>query len=219
MLSRASKAAFYACAGPAMDVSSQLYRILRAPRSGHHKVHLGPGQRNYLQGWINVDANVFTGKADVWADLRKPLPFHNTTIDAFYSHHVVEHLPNLASHFAEVARCLKPGGSYRVGVPNGDAAIAMFSAGRSDWFSDFPDSRKSVGGRLENFIFCRGEHLTILTESYLRELLADAGFEDIQLCRPTLDTRKPDLFGECLRLEFESDIAMPHTLLLEATRR
>lgn len=218
MLTRNAKALFYAVTGPLMAANGRIYRALRAPRTGTVRVQLGPGREKYIPGWINVDANVFTGKADVWADLRNPLPFRDGTVDALYSHHVIEHLPDLRAHFREAFRCLKPGGVYRVAGPNGDSAIAMFAAGRPDWFADFPDSRRSLGGRFENFIFCRQEHLTILTESYLREILEDLGVTDVQRRLPVRDTGRPDLFADCLRGEFESDFEFPHTLVLEATK-
>src|SRR5215469_6210601 len=165
MLTHKAKARFYTLAGPFLTASGVCYRWLRAPRQGQVRVQLGPGQRNYLEGWINLDANMFTAKCDVWADLRNGLPFHNDTLDAVYSHHVVEHLPDLAGHFREVHRCLKPGGVYRVGGPNGDTAINKFLQNDHDWFSRFPDARESIGGKFENFICCRQEHLTIMTFS------------------------------------------------------
>jgi hypothetical protein len=54
----------------------------------------------------------------------------------------------------------------RVGGPNGDSAIRKFQKNDAAWFSDFPDKRRSIGGKFANFILCRGEHLTILTSSY-----------------------------------------------------
>ena len=201
-----------------MAANGVLYRKLRAPRSGTLKAHLGPGQKNYLQGWINVDANMFTAKCDVWADLRNPLPFHDGTLDCVYSHHVVEHLPNLAEHFRDALRCLKPGGLYRVGGPNGDAAIRKYMENDHSWFGDFPDRRVSIGGRFENFIFCRQEHLTILTLSFLEELMAHAGFMQIRASLPAKETRAPDLFGDCLSIENESDFETPHTLIVEAEK-
>lgn len=218
MLSRRMKENFYRFAGPFMALNGLAYKAFRAPRSGFVRVHLGPGQNNYLPGWINVDANMFTGRCDVWADLRNPLPFHDNSLDAVYSHHVTEHLPSLAAHVRDVFRCLKRGGVYRLGGPNGDSAIAMFAAGRLQWFGDYPEKRRSIGGRFENFVFCRGEHLTILTKSYLDELLGDAGFVGIRSCVPTQETGHPELFGDCLPAEWESDFNVPHTLVVEATR-
>lgn len=218
MLSRRAKDAFYKISGPAMKVNGFLYRQFRAPRSGPLKVQLGPGQNNYLPGWINVDANAFTGKCDVWADLRNPLPFRDSTVVAMYSHHVVEHLPNLAFHFQDVIRCLQPGGVYRVGGPNGDSAIQKFVEKDMEWFGDFPDRRISIGGRFENFIFCRQEHLTILTHSYVEELMNAAGFINIRRCLPGKETSYSDYFGVCLQKEPESDFDCPHTLLVEGEK-
>lgn len=184
MISRELKAAYYFVAGIPMRASAFAYRTLFAPKVGTIRVHLGPGQKNYMKDWINVDSNIITGKCDVWADLRNKIPFRDETVSAFYSHHVIEHLPDVDAHFRDVYRCLKPGGVYRVGGPNGDSAIRNFVDNDLTWFSDFPDKRKSIGGRFENFIFCRQEHLTILTLSFLKELMGDAGFIDIKPCTP-----------------------------------
>lgn len=201
-----------------MRINGFIYRLLRAPHSGKIKVHLGPGKKNYLVDWINVDANIFTGKCDVWADLRNALPFHNDSVACFYSHHMIEHLPNIEYHFKEILRCLKPGGVYRLGGPNGDSAIEKFVENDKQWFSDFPDKRESIGGKFENFIFCRGEHLTILTFSFLEELLIKSGFTSIKQCNPVKETSSPDLFAPCLKLEHETDYVTPHTLIIEAVK-
>lgn len=218
MMSRRGKAAFFAAAGPLMRANAIAYRFFRAPRHGSVKVHLGPGQRNYLPGWVNVDANMFTGKCDLWADFRAKLPFLDGTVDAFYSHHVVEHLPDLDFHFREVFRCLKPGGLYRVGGPNADAAAERFVNGDTDWFNLQPDPRASCGGRLDNFLLCRGEHLHLLTYSFLTELLTTAGFRVIGTFLPIRETSDPIRFKDCLAIEYESDYACPHTLLVEAEK-
>jgi predicted SAM-dependent methyltransferase len=218
MLSRKAKALFYQLAGPLMKINGLVYRSFRAQKKGELKVHLGPGQKNYINGWINIDANMFSGKCDIWADLRNPLPFHDDTVDACYSHHMIEHLPDLDYHLRDVYRCLKPGGVYRVGGPSGDSAIAKFIEGDKGWFSDFPDKRSSIGGRFENFVFCRGEHLTILTFSMLEEMMIEIGYRDICSCKPAKETKYPALFNECLLKEHESDFNMPHTLIIEARK-
>ncbi len=218
MLSRTAKDVFYRAAGPLMMLNGWVHRTLRAPRAGPLRVQLGPGQDHYLDGWVNVDANTFSGKCDIWADLRNPLPFRDGTVEAVYSHHVIEHLPDLRAHFDDVFRCLKPGGIYRVGGPNGDSAIRKFLDNDAKWFSDFPDSRSSMGGRFENFVFCRQEHLTILTYSHLEEILRAAGFVNLRRCMPTQETGRPDIFDVCLKMEYEDDLAFPHTLLIEAEK-
>lgn len=218
MMARWAKAAFYTACGPVMLLNGCFYKLVRAPRNHGLKVQLGPGQGNYLPGWINVDANMFTARCDVWADLQNSLPFHDDTVDAMYSHHVAEHLPSLERHLREVYRCLQPGGVYRLGGPNGDTAARKFIANDSAWFSNFPDNRRSIGGRFENFIFCRGEHLTILTYSFLEELMTDVGFIDVTRCLPVKETGYPDRFRECLAKEWETDDEHPHTLIVEARK-
>ncbi|MBK8725002.1 MAG: methyltransferase domain-containing protein [Holophagaceae bacterium] len=218
MLNRQTKALYFALTGPFMRLNGFLFRHFRAPRKPGVKVHLGPGRKHYLQGWINVDANMFSGICDVWADLRNPLPFPDATVEAMYSHHVIEHLPDLETHFLEAFRCLKPGGIYRVGGPNGDSAIRKFVDQDLEWFSDFPIKRASIGGRFENFIFCRQEHLTILTQSFLEELMLQAGFRNIRRCLPTKESRAPEIFGDCMKKEDETDFSFPHTLILEGEK-
>jgi SAM-dependent methyltransferase len=218
MLSHRAKAMFYIVAGPLMRLNGFLYRYLRAPHKGNLRVHLGPGQKNYIDGWVNVDANMFTGKCDVWGDLRNSLPFHDETVETMYSHHVIEHLPDLVFHFAEVYRCLMPGGMYRVGGPNGDSAIIKFMENDKLWFDDFPDKRESIGGRFENFIFCRKEHLTILTFSFIEELMSNVGFVDISRCLPSKESNAIGIFQACLQKEYESDFDNPHTLIVEGRK-
>ena len=219
MLTRKAKELFYVCCGPLLKINGMMYRWFRAPKSGQVKVHLGPGQKRYLPGWINVDANTFTGKCDVWADLRNPLPFHDNSVDVFYSHHMIEHLPDLYSHFREMYRCLKPGGIFRVGGPNGDSAIKKFAEGDVAWFRDYPDNRRSLGGRFENFIFCRKEHLTILTYSFLSEICADVGLGPVKLVQPCVETNYPEFIDSgVLGIEWEPHPTCPRTLLVEGRK-
>ena len=218
MLSRGMKEAFYIAAGPLMKANGWIHRTLRAPRKAGLRVQLGPGQAHYIPGWVNVDANMFSAKCEVWADLRNRLPFRDNTVEAMYSHHVIEHLPDLRRHFEDVFRCLQPGGIYRFGGPNGDNAIRKFIENDANWFADFPDSRKSIGGRFENFVFCRQEHLTILTFSHLEEILMAVGFVNLRRCAPTKETSEPEIFNVCLENENEDDMEFPHTLLIEARK-
>jgi len=222
MISRKTKVLYYRLMRWPMRWNGAFYRLVRAPRSGLVKVHLGPGQKNYLNGWINVDANAFTARHDVWADLKNRLPFRDRTVDIFYSHHMVEHLPDslLPFHFAEMFRCLKPGGAIRIGGPNGDSAIQMFTEGNDAWFGDWPDSRRSSGGRMVNFLLCRNEHSTILTESYLQELTDDAGYVDFVRRRPRYETNFPEFIDDSvLQTEEEKPSReFPDTLIIECVK-
>lgn len=221
MLSRRAKQAFYDLAGPMMRANGWRHRSFSSARKGQDgavKIQLGPGQRNYIDDWINVDANMFTGKCDIWADLRNKLPFADGCADAVYSHHVLEHLPDIKFHLADVYRVLKPGGVYRVGGPNGDSAIKKFMEREHSWFGNWPDKYESIGGRFVNFVFCRNEHLTLLTESFLQEMAQSAGFKPGAVMLPKKQTGRPDLFELCLAREHDEDPEAPRTLILEFSK-
>jgi predicted SAM-dependent methyltransferase len=220
MISRRLKASYYSFFHYPMRLNALRHRVVPS-RWGNIKVQLGPGQRNYIDGWVNVDANFITARIDIWADISGKLPFRNGSVDAFYSNHVIEHLPDqtLPFHFAEMFRCLRNGGVIRVGGPNADSAIRKFQENDAAWFSDFPDKRRSIGGKFANFILCRGEHLTILTSSYMTEIASDAGFQDIKFCKPVTQTNFPAVFDQrVMSKESESTPEVPHTLLMEARR-
>jgi hypothetical protein len=219
MMSREFKAAYFQLMFFPMRINSFRHRLLSKPASVM-KVQLGPGQKNYLDGWLNVDANFVTAKADIWADISAKLPFRNETVDAFYSLNVIEHLADkvISQHMADLFRCLKRGGIIRTGGPNGDMAIKKFQENDLGWFSDFPDYRRSIGGRFANFILCRNEHLAILTSSYLAEVASAAGFTDISFCRPG-ETNYANLIDrEVLALEEESTPEEPHVVIIEARK-
>lgn len=218
MVPRIVKAAYYAILSPLMRLNSVRHRKFPYSLGMSRRAHLGPGQKNYLAGWINVDANLISSRPDVWADLRYKLPFPDNSLDAVYSHHVIEHLPDLDAHFKEMFRCLRSGGVLRVGGPHGDNALVAMQQERLDWFGDWPRKRTSAGGRFENFIFCNGEHLTILTRSFLRELSEKAGFVDVAVVMPRA-TKYSDFFDAAvLDSEPLADSELPHTLLIEARK-
>lgn len=217
------RATYYAVTRVPMWINGRLYKHLRAPRPGTNptKVQLGPGRAKYLDGWINVDANFISAKIDVWADLRDELPFRDNSVDVFYSHHVVEHLPDslLSFHIGEMFRCLKKGGVIRIGGPNAEAAAQKLIEGDRNWFGDFPEKRESIGGRFANFILCAGDHRTILTFSYIQEIASARGFVDAHRCAPVTETAYPNLIGkEVLSREYEDTPEAPHTLIFEARK-
>jgi hypothetical protein len=200
-----------------MRINHWRYRLFAAPRSGL-QVHLGCGQKAYIRGWLNVDANIVTARPDLWINLLHGLPFRDNSVSIFYSNQVLEHLPEgaLPGVFAELFRCLEPGGGVRIGVPHAGNSYRMYVAGRHDWFSDFPQNRKSLGGRCANYLLCMNEHGALLDFSLMEELMTPAGFVDLKECLPVRESR---LVGaEVLMLEEESDFDTPHLLVVEGRK-
>jgi predicted SAM-dependent methyltransferase len=217
MTNRSIKSLYYALFSVPMRINGHLYRSFRQ-RGQPIKVHLGCGQKNYIPGWVNLDGNFMTAKIDLWANLENKLPFRDNSVEKFYSFHVIEHLTDssLSGLFLEMRRALVPGGAIRVGGPNIDNACLKFLQNDSRWFSDFPEARASIGGKFANFLFCRNEHLTALTKSYLQEIALAAGFVDLQFCAPVKESAYFN--AEVLGFEYEDDHECPHSLLLEARK-
>ena len=216
---RSTKAAFLLLAGPLKALNGFRYRTFWDRGRRNVRVQLGPGRRNYLRGWVNVDANAFTGRADIWADLRHRLPFPRESVSAFYSYHVVEHLPDPAFHFRELWRCLEPGGCFRVGGPNAHSGAMKYLEGDIGWFGTFPQHRRSIGGRFDDFLLCANQHWVILTPSFLQELAEDAGFRNLVFKAPGTESQYPMIFDQTvLRLEHESDPVSPHSIIIEGEK-
>lgn len=98
------------------------------------KLHLGCGN-NYIAGWVNID---ISGKVDMYADLRKPLPFPDQSVDFIFTEAVMEHFNYLdgLKLLIECHRVLKPEGVIRVSTPDLDFLIECYEQGRIKEFAD-----------------------------------------------------------------------------------
>ena len=76
-----------------------------------------------------------------------------------------------------------------------------------------------MGGRLDNYLLCGNQHLSVLTRSYLLEIATKAGFKNIKFCLPTKETFHSELIDkQIFEKEWESDFENPHTLIMEAEK-
>jgi predicted SAM-dependent methyltransferase len=90
-------------------------------------VHVGCGT-SAAAGWLNFDANPRV-RLPIWRggyprDIRyaniTKLPLRDNSVDLLFASHVLEHLPreDLDTALSEVYRVLKPGGRFRLIVPD-----------------------------------------------------------------------------------------------------
>lgn len=110
------------------DVSSQIL-LSRLP--------MGPklaAKAGLLNAQQRADHAAGVWKRVQYMDLSKPFPFATGTMEAIYSSHVMEHLtPLIAEHvIGECARILKPGGVFRVSVPDLDIVLNGYNPSQPD---------------------------------------------------------------------------------------
>lgn len=78
------------------------------------KLNLGACDRAF-EGFLSVDQ---CEPADIVADLRKPWPWPDSSVEHVLALDVFEHLPDRVFTMNELHRVLKPGGIANIEVPN-----------------------------------------------------------------------------------------------------
>jgi|SRR5262245_6907392 len=149
-------------------------------------LHLGSGKRYIaLPAYVNIDIHPLYRK-DIWLDVRLGLPFPSRAVDAIYCAHLLEHFaaPHALRLLRECRRVLRASGGIRLVTPHLGKAIAAYVADDRDYFSDFPDRRRSLGGRFVNHMLCRDQHRLLFDFSFMEECLEEAGFTGVVECRP-----------------------------------
>ena len=175
-------------------------------------LHIGCGPC-YLPGFVNIDA-VPVHKLDLWLDARVGLPQRTASVDSIYCTHVLEHLyhDELLKVLRECYRVLKPGGGVRLIVPNLNSAIRAYVESRPEWFGgEFPHHFDSLGGRFSNYMFCDGQHRTAFDFGYMREVLIQAGFPEVN----EVSEGESRLYGERVPA-YQPRSDLPASLYVEA---
>lgn len=148
-------------------------------------LNLGSGPRGLNDpNWVNVDGFADRNVHFV-IDFSRPLPFADGTFDGVFCEHVVEHFSFVDGQrlCAEVARILKPGGCFRVIVPDAERIMRCY----------FEEPLELVGRRggdmtpmeAVNSYFRQGyEHQFLYDWISLERMLAGAGFGGVARMQP-----------------------------------
>lgn len=182
------------------------------------KVNLGSG-KTYIAGFINIDGNI-KAKKDLFLDLRAGLPFRDNSVSCMYSSHVFEHFytGELLSILREAYRVLLPAGVLRIVVPDMELGINKYITKDRSFFSDFPLSFSSMGGRLVNFLFCDGQHKAAFDFLFLKELLFKSGFLEENIKKAScLETNFLDQ-GTLNKLHIAEEAYAQNSLFIEAIK-
>ena len=83
----------------------------------------------YHDDWVNIDVAT-SGTGVLGHDILKGIPFPDSSFDAVYHSHLLEHLPqdHVPPFLRECFRVMKPGGLLRVVVPDLEGIVASYQA-------------------------------------------------------------------------------------------
>ncbi len=110
------------------------------------KFHLGCGP-NYKEGWLNADK--FDSRADIYFNGHLAFPFREDTFQYIYSEHTLEHIRMRKVKFflSESLRILKPGGVFRISVPDLELFARKYTEKDEAFFAhymkEYADLRKA----------------------------------------------------------------------------
>jgi predicted SAM-dependent methyltransferase len=200
--------------GLAAIIRSRSSFVRRAKLVGKKYLNVGCGP-NTDGRYINLDYNWHPGIDLCW-DITKGLPIDSESLTGIYTEHCLEHLPigAIRAVLEEFRRVLRPGGSLRIIVPDGELYLTRYAdIIRGDSREPLPyseaDARDGVYGPIlsVNRIFREHGHQFIYDFDLLKKLLEGCGFADIKRERfqsgrdPVLQLDTKDRQGESLYLE------------------
>ncbi|MBD2087803.1 MULTISPECIES: methyltransferase domain-containing protein [unclassified Coleofasciculus] len=137
-----------------------------------------------------------------YLDLTKKFPWSDNSVDAAYTSHVLEHLylEGALNCISEVYRVLKPGGIFRVAVPDLDQLIKSYNPSCPEVFlTEFLEATQTLE---------KNRHHWHYNENSLRKILLDTGFREVVRCNyrnsqiagiAEREERPESLFMECIK--------------------
>ena len=189
-------------------------------------LQVGSG-KNLLPGFLNTD-HFISRLVPLGLDIRYPLPFDNERWTGIYAHHIVEHVrySKAVDFFKEVYRTLKPGGIFRVVVPDAEAVLRLYTIPESERLKRLYDILP-IGHRDEiepktalgmiNWVFYCGDlahaaHFCAWDFETMQLVLRDAGFSNVIRVEFGV-SRDPKMTGIDKPLHWA-----PHSLYVEAVK-
>ncbi len=137
-----------------------------------------------------------------YLDVTQKFPWGDNIFDHVYTSHMLEHLyPEQALHcISEVFRVMKPGGIFRVVVPDLDQMIASYDPNQPEKF--LTECFETTQSRDYN------QHHWHYNEKLFQKILSEAGFREVYRCEyqkgkildvERIDDRPESLFVEAIK--------------------
>ena len=132
--------------------------------------------------FINLDWHWKPGVDLCWDLTRGPLPLADASIQGVYSDHCLDCIPH--AHFKrqlrEILRVLKPGGVFRLVLPDGELYLDLYQKRKTDRTVVFPYGEHEATGMISVNRYAR-EHTHQYSYDFetLDLLLRQAGFREV----------------------------------------
>jgi len=154
------------------------------------KIQIGAGPTK-AGDWLTTDILAKLRRSTIYLDATEPYPIPTGAIDYVFSEHMIEHISYLQGKkmLAECARVLKPGGKIRLATPDLSCLLRLMQPTIDDaacayiaWASgEFLEPGTPIEAiHVLNNQFRNYGHQFLYHEACLRELLAAAGFTNIE---------------------------------------
>lgn len=153
-----------------------------------HYLNVGCGG-NPLPGFINLDYG-WSRKVDLCWDLTRGIPLSDDSLQGIYSEHCLEHVELHEAYEAmlDFRRMLRPGGTVRIAVPDGERYLDLYEKSRTDPAVSFPggppaESEPEHGITpmvIVNRAFRAFGHRFVYDFKTMSLLLRGAGFVDVR---------------------------------------
>jgi predicted SAM-dependent methyltransferase len=164
-------------------LTGQRARIRRfvAARSSPVLLNLGAGPRGVDDAhWVNVDGAPDAGVRFL-VDFQRPLPFDDASFDGVFCEHVLEHFSQEdgARLAAEVRRILRPGGVFRVVVPDAEFVLKSYLEDPQALVAERGEGEGTAMEMVNSYFRQRYEHQFMYDWPTLEQTLQRAGFSRV----------------------------------------
>lgn len=182
-------------------------------RQGPILLNLGSGPRGIDDDhWVNVDGFTDTN-VHFLIDFQRPLPFPDATFDGVFCEHVIEHFTYDGGQALarEIQRVLKPGGCFRVIVPDAEWVMRSYFDNSESLVAYRAEPGETPMEAVNHFFRQRYDHQFLYDAATMQKMLVGAGF--------ACASRTPFGKGDCLPALVVDDIKyQSESLYVEARK-
>ncbi len=157
-------------------------KVLNNVRSSKHYLDVGCGN-NFDSHFLHLDFHWMPGVEVCWDFARNGLPFADNRFYGIFTEHCLEHIEYSSMPFvlSEFHRALKPGGTLRIVVPDGELYLTAFNQIKKGAATKLPyqGAGETPMERI-NGVFRNHGHQFIYDFETFERLLRRAGFDNVE---------------------------------------